>query len=283
MAELQELIAEQFHKDNYIIRTDSAKEGEKYAVVYCSSNGVYRNDTVEDFTKSILQIDNFEWYMTRIPYAEKHIFIRDITKKFYKFGINDKDLNSTEKVAEMLKRETEGYKVITIGSSAGASVAIILGKMLNADFTIAFSPLLKNYNSVLTEEILEENKTTKAFFNDVDYADSDIPIFYIYPNGSDWDIFNSKLLKDFQNVRFLPIQSDIHGVPLNKRILKKLLSCDKETLKNFINYKTTDSVNEFAFARKIGGFGFYLLRVWDYLKKYPLFFLKKDFYTKVLK
>lgn len=283
MTEFQDLINEQFHKDNYIIRTENSKQADKYAVVYCSSNGVYKNNTVEDFTKSILKIDNYEWYMTRIPYAEKHIFIRDITKRFYKFGINDKDLNSTEKVAEMLKRETEGYKVITIGSSAGASVAIILGKMLNADFTIAFSPLLKNYNSVLSEEILEENKTTKAFFNDVDYADSDIPIFYIYPNGSEWDIFNSELLKDFQNVRFLPIKSDIHGVPLNKRILKKLLSCDKETLKKLINYKTKDSVNEFAFARKIGGYGFYLLRVWDYVRKYPLFLFRKDFYTMVLR
>ena len=283
MTEFQDLINEQFHKDNYIIRTENSKQADKYAVVYCSSNGVYKNNTVEDFTKSILKIDNYEWYMTRIPYAEKHIFIRDITKRFYKFGINDKDLNSTEKIAEMLKRETEGYKVITIGSSAGASVAIILGKMLNADFTIAFSPILKNYNSVLSEEILEENKTTKAFFNDVDYADSDIPIFYIYPNGSEWDIFNSELLKDFQNVRFLPIKSDIHGVPLNKRILKKLLSCDKETLKKLINYKTKDSVNEFAFARKIGGYGFYLLRVWDYVRKYPLFLFRKDFYTMVLR
>ena len=283
MTEFQDLINEQFHKDNYIIRTENSKQADKYAVVYCSSNGVYKNNTVEDFTKSILKIDNYEWYMTRIPYAEKHIFIRDITKRFYKFGINDKDLNSTEKIAEMLKRETEGYKVITIGSSAGASVAIILGKMLNADFTIAFSPILKNYNSVLSEEILEENKTTKAFFNDVDYADSDIPIFYIYPNGSEWDIFNSELLKDFQNVRFLPIKSDIHGVPLNKRILKKLLSCDKETLKKLINYKTKDSVNEFALARKIGGYGFYLLRVWDYVRKYPLFLFRKDFYTMVLR
>ncbi|MCR5261670.1 MAG: hypothetical protein K6C94_07515 [Candidatus Gastranaerophilales bacterium] len=283
MAELQELIKEQFHKDNYIIRTENRNNAEKYAVVYCSSNGVYKTDTVEDFTKSILKIDNYEWYMTRVPYAEKHIFIRDITKRFYKFGINDKELNSIEKVTEMLKKETEGYKVITIGSSAGGSAAIIFGKLLNADFTIAFSPMLKNYNSVLSQEILDANETTKEFFNDVDYAKSDIPIFYIYPNGSEWDIYNSELLKDFENVRFLPVLSDFHGVPINKRILKKLLSCDKETLKNVIKYKTTDSVNEFRFAREIGGLGFYMFRVWDYIKKYPIFFLKKDFYTKVLR
>lgn len=284
MTELQDLINEQFHKDNYIIRTENSKQADKYAVVYCSSNGVYKNNTVEDFTKSILQIDNYEWYMTRIPYAEKHIFIRDITKRFYKFGINDNNLTSIEKVAEMIKKETEGYKVITIGSSAGGSAAIILGKMLNADFTLAFSPLLKNYNSVeLPQEVLEENKTTRAFFDDVEFAKSDIPIFYIYPNGSEWDIYNSEYLKDFENVRFLPIKSDIHGVPVNKRILKKVLSCDKDTLKKIIKYKTTDSVNEFQIARKIGGFGFYLLRVWDYVKKYPLFFFRKDFYTMVLR
>ena len=279
MSELKELIAEQFHKDNYIIRTDNEKNGEKYAVVYCSSNGVYRNDTVEDFTKTILQTDNYEWYMTRIPFAQKHIFIRDVSKRFYRFGINDNGLDSFEKIAEMIKKETEGYKIITIGSSSGGDMPVVLGKMLNADYTITFSPMLKTFKP----DVENKTITDDLRFDDTAYADSGIPVFYIYPNGSEWDIYNSSLLKDFENVHFLPIKSDIHGVPINKRILKKILEQDKEALKKICRFKTTEVITEYQLARELGGFGFYMLRVFDYIKKYPLFFLRKDFYTLVIK
>lgn len=282
MPELKELIEEQFHKDNFLIQTDN-NTNSNYAVVYCSSNGVYRNDTVEDFTNSILKIDNYEWFMTRIPFANKHIFIRDITKRFYQFGINDNGIGSYEKIAEMIKKETDGYKIITIGSSAGGTAAIRLGKMLNADYTIAFSPLLKSFKSDTPQEIIDDKIKNREWFDYTDFANSEIPIFYIYPNGSEWDIYNSSLVKDFKNIFFLPIKSYIHGVPINKRILKKLFAMDKNSLKNILKYKTTDSVNEYVFAREIGGICLYILRVLDYIKKYPLFLFKKDFYSLVLK
>lgn len=286
MSNLQDLIQEQLKKDNFLIvknLQDKNYSGEKYAVIYCSSNGVYKNDTIADFTKSILQIDNYEWFMTRIPYAEKHIFIRDISKRFYQFGINNNGLNSIEKIAEMLKEETKGYKIITIGSSAGGTAAIVLGKMLNADFTIAFSPMLKTYKEDIPKEIIEEKIKNKEYFDNVNYANSEVPIFYIYPNGSEWDIYNSSLVKDYKNVYFLPIESSIHGVPLNKRILKKILGTNKETLKNIFKYKTTDVISEYKFARENWGYLFYLQRIFDYIKKYPMFFIRKDFYNTVLK
>ena len=279
MTKFEELIAEQFHKDNFLIQTDNDKDGEKYAVIYCSSNGIYRNDTVEEFTKTILQRDSYEWYMTRIPYAQKHIFIRDVSKRIYQYGINDNGLDTIEKIAEMIKKETEGYKIITMGSSSGGYMSVVLGKLLNADYTIAFSPILKTFKPGI------ENKTITddLRFDHLSYADSDVPVFYIYPNGSEWDIYNSDLMKGFKNIHFLPIKSSVHGVPLNKRMLKKLLEKDKETLKKICRYKTTEVITEFQLAKELGGFGFYLLRIFDYIKKYPLFFLRKDFYSLVIK
>ncbi|MGN0015382.1 MAG: hypothetical protein ACI37T_08200 [Candidatus Gastranaerophilaceae bacterium] len=290
---IKELIQEQFHKDNFIIRTNSVLsqknenntndvKDEKWAVIYCSSNGVYREDTVDCFKKTILENDNYEWYMNRIPYAEKHIFIRDVSKRFYQFGINDNGLDSIEKVAEKLQQETEGYKIITIGSSSGGMAAIVLGKILKAEFTIAFSPLLRPYKPDEAKKIVEQKIATKEYFDAVEYANSDIPIFYIYPNGSEWDIYNSSLVSDFQNVYFLPIKSDVHGVPINKRVLRKILESKMEKLKSIIKYKTNEDISEYKFALKNWGFGFYLFRVYDFIKKYPLFFLKKDFYTLVL-
>lgn len=280
---LQKLIDEQFHKDNFLITTNSViscKE-DKYAAIYCSSNGVFREDTAECFQKSIVEKNNFEWYMNRFPYAEKHIFIRDISKRFYQFGINDNELNSFEKIADMIKKETQGYKIITIGSSSGGMAAIALGKLLNAEFTIAFSPMLKTYKSDM--ENLEEKLKAKEVFDATEYAKSDVSVFFVYPNGSEWDIYNSSLVKDFENVHFLPIKSNIHGVPINKRLIKKLLNSDKDKLMKIFKYKTTESVSEYLFARENWGWGTYLLRVFDYIKKYPLFLFRKDFYELVIK
>lgn len=280
---LQKLIDEQFHKDNFLITTNRVIpcNNEKYAVIYCSSNGVFREDTPECFQKSIVEKNNFEWYMNRFPCAEKHIFIRDISKRFYQFGINDNGLNSLEKIADMIKNETLGYNIITIGSSSGGMAAIVLGKLLDAKFTIAFSPMLKTYKS--DTENVEEKLKTKEVFDATEYAKSDVPVFFVYPNGSEWDIYNSSLVKDFENVHFLPIKSNIHGVPINKRLIKKLLNSDKEKLMKIFKYKTTESVSEYHFALENWGFGTYLLRVFDYIKKYPLFFLRNDFYELVLK
>lgn len=279
--DLKSLIEEQFKKDNFLILENKTNSAEKCAVVYCSSNGVYRNDTVEDFTESILKTDNYEWYMNRIPYAEKHIFIRDVSKRFYQCGINEQ-LNTFAKVAERIKQETKDYKIITIGSSSGGLMAVILSKLLNAEFSIAFSPILKTIRPDMSNQDAEERFKKNELFDYSEYANTDIPIFFIYPNGSGWDIYNSSLLKDNKNVYFLPIKSDIHGVPINKRILKKIISLSKEELKKLCCFKTTDSVTEYQLAKN-WGIKFYLLRVFDYIKKYPLFFARKDFYNLVLK
>lgn len=284
---LPELIKEQFHKNNFIIRTNeeilSRSNDEKWAAIYCSSNGVYREDTVESFQKSIIETDNYEWYMTRFPYVKKHIFIRDISKRFYQFGINDIGLDSLDKIAKMIKKETKGYKIVTIGSSSGGMAAIVLGKMLNAEFTIAFSPLLCPYKPDESLELVKQKLLTKEYFNVVDYANSNVPIFFLYPNGSDWDIYNSSLVSNFQNVYFLPIISNIHGVPVNKRLLKELLKKNKEELKQIFRYTTADKISEWELAKKHFGKWVYLGRILDYIKKYPLFFIKKDFYTQVIR
>ena len=284
MNDLKTLIEEQFQKDNFIIQENTQNNSqEKYAVIYCSSNGVYREDSIECFRKTILEIDNYEWYMTRIPYAQKHIFIRDVSKRFYQYGINDKGLENLEKIAEMIKQETQGYKTITIGSSSGGMAAIVLGKILNAEFTISFSPMLKTFKEDMPPEEIAQKTELKEVFDVVEYAKSNIPIFFIYPNGSEWDIYNSSLVADFENVYFLPIKSNVHGVPLNKRLLKEILKADKFNLKNMCKYNIQESVSEYHFALENWGVKMYILRIWDYIKKYPLFFLRKDFYTLVIK
>ncbi|MBQ2644519.1 hypothetical protein IJG14_02980, partial [bacterium] len=163
----------------------------------------------------------------------------------------------------------------------GGMAAIVLGKMLNVDYTIAFSPMLRNYKESVSKQEINEKLQTKEFIEFVSFANSDIPIFYVFPSGSEWDIYNSNLVKDFKNVYFLPIKSSVHGVPINKRVLSKFLSCNKEDLKKYCKYKNTDIISEYKFVKDNWGIKFYFLRIWDYIKKYPFFIFRKDFYNNI--
>ena len=141
--------------------------------------------------------------------------------------------------------------------------------------------MLKTYKE--DTENIEQKLEAKEVFDATNYAKSAVPVFFVYPNGSEWDIYNSSLVKDFENVHFLPIKSDVHGVPINKRLIKKLLNSDKNKLMKIFKYKTDDVVSEYRFALENWGIQTYLLRIFDYIKKYPLFFIRKDFYEIMLK
>ena len=82
--------------------------GEKYCALYFSSNDIYYPNLPQVFTHQIVQKDKYEWFKTRITYASKHIYLRDIKKQWYLGGINAQ-LNTIEKLLDFLKIETEGY------------------------------------------------------------------------------------------------------------------------------------------------------------------------------
>lgn len=105
--------------------------------IYFSSNDIYYPNNEDIFRKRIVEKNFFEWYNTRIN-ARKHIFIRDIFKQWYLEGINA-ELDSPEKIFEWLKGETEGYEVVTVGSSAGGYSAVLYGSLLKVQKVIAFN------------------------------------------------------------------------------------------------------------------------------------------------
>ncbi len=125
-------------QNNYLIEFDEKGDKEWCAVYFCS-NDIYYPNTEEIFRKRIVEKNFFEWYHSRITKASKHIFIRDIFKQWYLAGVN-KNINTPEKLIEFLKTETEGYKVVTIGSSAGGYAAILYGSFINTQYTLAFNP-----------------------------------------------------------------------------------------------------------------------------------------------
>lgn len=124
------------NEPNYKIEYDNSCKA-NICAIYFSSNDIYYPNNEDIFRKRIVEKNFFEWYNTRIN-ARKHIFIRDIFKQWYLEGINA-ELDSPEKIFEWLKGETEGYEVVTVGSSAGGYSAVLYGSLLKAQKVIAFN------------------------------------------------------------------------------------------------------------------------------------------------
>lgn len=246
-ATLSELINKELAKPNYLIeKNDEHKD--KYMVIYFSSMGLFGKDNIDLFKYKIMEKNVFEFFKTRIEKASKHLFVRDLQQVYYSKGINN-EINSLEKLIDFLKQETMDYKVITVGSSMGGYAATLFGLILKAEYVFSFSgqfgissELSLNYNLV---EMVKE---------------SEIPIYYMYPSDYRDDIEQVKLIKDCDNIHFLPFKSSTHGVPVIKDVLIRILNSDIKNLNKMYNYKD-EPVSEKVFVLRHFGLFYFLKRM----------------------
>jgi hypothetical protein len=89
--------------------------------------------------------------------AGKLIFVRDIFKSWYVCGISDR-YSSIDDMIDFLKEETKGYKVITVGNSAGGYMAVLAGVLLGAERVFNFSG---QYSLRIIENCIETNELLK--------------------------------------------------------------------------------------------------------------------------
>lgn len=222
-------------QDNFLIEYDD--QGDKnWCAIYFCSNDIYYPNTEEIFRKRIVEKNFFEWYHLRIKKAFKHIFVRDIFKQWYLMGINAK-INTPEKLTEFLRRETEGYNIVTIGSSAGGYAAILHGSLLNAKYVLAFNPqfelksLLKKSSEKINPIVFREQKSKNALYNIIPYINDYINIFYFYSNASQWDIEQQHYTKNQNNIYTLSFNTSHHGIPFLKIALPHVLNMEIKELK----------------------------------------------------
>lgn len=216
-------------QDNYLIEFDEKGDKEWCAVYFCS-NDIYYPNTEEIFRKRIIEQNFFEWYHSRINKAFKHIFIRDIFKQWYLAGIN-KEINTPDKLIDLLKKETEGYRVVTMGSSAGGYAAILYGSLINAQYTLAFNPqfeiysLLKRSTEAVNPLIFRIKDHRERFFDITKFINTELKIFYFYSNASLWDIEQKKYLnKKNPNLYTISFRTKHHGIPFLKVALSKVIN-----------------------------------------------------------
>jgi len=265
-----EIIKDSFNKNpNFLIEFSEKKETvDKYCIIYFSSNYIYYPNNEIEFNNEILKKNKFEWYNTRILKGEKHIFIRDIKKQWYLNGINQK-INTINKLYEFLLAETLGYKIITLGSSAGGYAAVLLGSMINAETIITFngqfmlSDLLtgfaKKYSSEIIDPIIyreRDNPEINKYYSLRPFIKNSNNIYYFHSDRSAWDIDQFNHISGL-NLQFIPFRTKHHGIPFLKTNLNSVLNMPIENMQALVGKIN----NPILFSIKIDG----LLKTFKYL------------------
>ena len=246
---------EQYKKDNYMFR---AYSGGAYCVIFCSSNNIWFPNTEEAFRQSIIDKNRYEWTNFHLPNTGKEIFVRDIYKSWYVTGINT-TVDSIDKLADFLQKETDGYKIILIGSSAGGYLASLLGALLKAEYVIAFSaqfelrnqwanavnPFLRKYEA--------DYKRSKYYDLVTILRESDTPIYYIVPAKSEQDNYHYNHVKNIPCIRPIVFNNKHHGIVMFKGNLNRFLLLSQKELQMLYEKNGGKIISNINFSMQLEG------------------------------
>ncbi len=221
--------------DNYIVEYDN-KAIKEYCILYFSSNNIYFPNSPSAFEKNIVKKNRYEWYANRIT-GYKHIFLRDIKKQWYVSGINS-TINTPKKLLEFLMRETSGFKIITLGSSAGGFAAILYGQLLNAELIYSFNgqfevkSLLKSSNETIDPLLFrnQENKSLLPYFDVKPFIKKPQNVYYFHSRKSKWDGEQRKHVDDLA-INVISFNTKHHGIPFLKSNLSFVLNSSEKHLR----------------------------------------------------
>jgi hypothetical protein len=231
-----EIVKNIFQKqENYLIEY-SEESPKEYCIIYFSSNDIYYPNSEHAFQEQLINKNPYEWYKTRINFGYKHIFLRDIQKQWYIGGVNS-TLNTPEKLLSFLKKETEGYKIITIGSSAGGFASVIYGQLLVADRIFTFngnfelSSKLKISNERICPLLFrnQENEEIRKWFDTRNIISNPSTIFYFHSTKSTTDIPQYAHVKDL-SINCIQFKTSNHGVPFLKTNLSLVINSKASAL-----------------------------------------------------
>ena len=231
------LVKELYENNNNYLIEYLGGVPEKYCAIYFCSNDLYYPNTEIAFKEQLLSKNKYEWYKTRVNYAQKHIFIRDIKKQWYLGGINA-ELNTPQKLFEFLREETKGYKIISLGSSAGGFAAIIFGQLLNAEKIFSFngqyeinSLLISSTDSI--NPLIFRNVNNKELVKGYDtrnFITNPKSIYYFQSIESAWDCEQFDYVKDM-SINCIKFKTSNHGVPILQSNLSKVINMDQTELR----------------------------------------------------
>jgi hypothetical protein len=239
-------VIEAFKADNYSIEytAETAHVEKDLCVLYFSSNEIYYPNTLDSFNYSIIQRDKYEWKRNKFPRANKHIFLRDIHKQWYLSGINT-TLDNPQKLLDFLRKETVGYRIITMGSSAGGYGALLFGSLLKCERIYAFNAQLNlkvtmQNSNALTDPILFEKANDvnwTAYYDLSNFISPTIDNFYFQSCHSKMDIeqYEAISIEAKKNLKIIRLQTSNHGFPFLRINLPYVLAFTPKELAQYVN------------------------------------------------
>ena len=134
---------ERIYKNNLNYLEEYVHEKGQQCYIFFSSHGLYDDISAEEIRKTLVEKDRYEW--RNIANSFKHhknlgkiIYVRDVFKVFYLYGINN-ELDSIDKIINKLRELTVGYEITTVGISSGGYMAVIAAMALKAKRSFCFS------------------------------------------------------------------------------------------------------------------------------------------------
>ena len=230
---LYEEIDRQQAVDNFLLK--KGKNGRR-TVIFFSSNGLVLDDPQD--VKRVVESNAYEWMNISEGMDCNLIFVRDLKKSWYLCGINN-ELNSVDKLLGKLRELSSGTEVITVGSSAGGSAAILFGCLLNAEAVIAFSCqftieyVVEELSNDCYRYLYEYSKhNSPEYYNlsRVMNSHKAVPIFYFYPAYSEIDKRQYGIASSAENVKIFYVKASGHGYVPSAKSLQALLNMNKNAL-----------------------------------------------------
>ena len=230
--------------------------------IFFSSHGIYYPNTTEEFERSIIRANRFEWKRHAPRDGGKKIFVRDVTKQWYLNGISAEH-DSVERVTGLLREQTRGRRVVCAGSSAGGYAAVLFGCLLGASHVFSFSGqfslwhLLENerdrsLNPTLTR--YKNDDSLKKYFSILDLAGSSAtPVFYLYPSRCAEDVLQSRLTQRVESVHAFAFDSSEHAVTCAASDYTHLFSLPLSQLLKLHDQCGDAVLSQFAFSGRVVG------------------------------
>ena len=216
-------------RHNY--RAACAVERPRTACLYFSSHGLYFPNTAAEFERAVVLGDRYEWERHPARRIDKHVYVRDVRKQWYLGGISA-GCDSVEKVADLLRRETEGMRVTAIGSSAGGYAAALFGCLVDAATTIVVNGQFDLSHVLADPSAREVNRIVAAASGGAAGRWLDLKplleahrgaIYYFHSARCPADVRQAEIVRGVPAVRAIRIDSAVHGVPFFSENLHALL------------------------------------------------------------
>lgn len=258
---LTEMIEDVYNSDqNYCVK-DIDLDNKKCLILF-SSNGLYFPNTEASFQEKIVENDRYDFKnVTNCRKVERQfgkiIYVRDLWRAWYVRGINETQ-DTIDKLVMKLAELTEGYRIVTAGSSSGGYMAVIAGIRLQAELVFSFSGqfcLNQIESKRIVRDYVDDEERSRYFDITKLIEGTNVPIVYCYPRQSNGDAKQAELVKNYDNMAVFSFAYAEHAKTVSPYNFKYLFGMPAERCRKLSRRFSERQFRAMEFLIVTGGIG----------------------------